>query len=51
VVGSTVAVGLQMGGAFVLFWMAIVYISMGLIESVVGLPRRLREGSKSIPPS
>jgi len=51
VVGSTVAVGLQMGGAFVLFWMSIVYVSMGLIESAVGLPRRLREGSKSIPPS
>ena len=51
VVGSTLAVGVQLGGAFVLVWMATVYITMGLIESVIGLPRRWRENSKSIPPS
>lgn len=51
VIGSSVGVAARFGGAFVLFWLACVYISMGMIESVVGLPRRLRAQRKSIPPS
>lgn len=50
VVGSTVGVVARFGGAFVLFWLACVYISMGMIESSVSLSRRLRAQRKSIPP-
>jgi len=50
VVGSSVGVGAGFGGTFVLFWLGCVYIAMGMIESVVGLPGKLRERRKSIPP-
>lgn len=50
VIGSSIGVAAQFGTGFVLFWMGTVYISMGLIESVVGLPKRIRARSKSVPP-
>ena len=50
-IGSSVGVAARFGGAFVLFWLACVYICMGIIESVVGLPKRLRAQRKSLPPS
>ena len=50
-IGSTAAVGLQMGGSFILFWVAIVYVSAGIIESVIGLSKRWRESEKAAPRS
>lgn len=51
VVGSSVGVAAGFGPALVLLWLAAVYVSMGFIESAIGLPQRLRSRRKSIPPS
>lgn len=51
VVGSSVGVAAQFGGAFVLFWLGCVYLSVGMIESAIGLPRRIRAERKSTPPT
>jgi len=51
VVGSVAVVGLGVGGWFILFWVATMYLSMGLLEAAIALPRRWREGTKSTPPS
>ena len=51
VVGSSAGVVAQFGPGVLLVWWATVYVSMGLIESVVSLPKRIRARRKSIPPS
>ncbi|HVK65137.1 MAG TPA: CDP-diacylglycerol--serine O-phosphatidyltransferase [Polyangium sp.] len=42
VVGSSVAVSLKMQPAFVLVWLLGCYVTMGILESLWHLPRRLR---------
>ncbi|WP_240807922.1 CDP-diacylglycerol--serine O-phosphatidyltransferase [Polyangium spumosum] len=42
VVGSSVVVSLQMQPAFVLVWLLGCYVSMGILETLWHLPRRLR---------
>jgi len=49
-VTSTAVVGLRLGASFILFWIAVVYLSAGIIESAIVLPKRWRAGAKSVPP-
>lgn len=51
VIGSSVGVAAGVGPSVVLLWLAIVYVSMGFIESALGFPKRYRERRKSLPPS
>ncbi len=50
-VGSTVVVAASFGPAVIMIWLSAVYLTMGLVQSVVGFPGRLRERRKSVPPS
>lgn len=51
-VGSSVAVSLQTRPAFVLVWLLCAYVGIGLVETVVSIPRRRREAAErsSLPP-
>jgi len=44
-IGSSVAVSLKMQPAFVLVWVLGCYVTMGILESLWHLPRRLRDAS------
>jgi CDP-diacylglycerol---serine O-phosphatidyltransferase len=57
VVASSAVVSLQTKPAFVLLWLLFCYVSIGLAESIVSIPRRKREraaaalaGRTSVPP-
>jgi CDP-diacylglycerol---serine O-phosphatidyltransferase len=57
VVASSAVVSLQTRPAFVLLWLLTCYVGIGLLESVVSIPRRKREraeaalgGRRSLPP-
>lgn len=50
-IGSSIIVASQFKPAFVLVWLLGFYIAIGIIESLVNLPRRLRERRESHPPS
>jgi predicted RND superfamily exporter protein len=43
VVGSSVLVASRFTAAFVLVWLLTFYVAFGVVESLVALPRRLRE--------
>lgn len=50
-IGSSIVVASQLKPAFVLVWLLAFYIVMGIVESLVNLPKRLRERRESQPPS
>jgi CDP-diacylglycerol--serine O-phosphatidyltransferase len=52
-VASSAVVSLQTKPAFVLVWLLSVYVVIGLVESVINLPKRRRDGPEkrpSVPP-
>lgn len=50
-IGSSAAVALQLQPAFVLVWLLGFYLAIGIVESVLSIPRRLRERRESPPPT
>jgi CDP-diacylglycerol--serine O-phosphatidyltransferase len=50
-VASSALVASQFKPSFVLVWLMGVYVTLGFVESLVSLPRKLRETRNSVPPS
>jgi CDP-diacylglycerol--serine O-phosphatidyltransferase len=49
-VASSALVASQFKPSFVLLWLVGVYVTLGIVESLASLPRKLREPRNSVPP-